>query len=387
MSGRTFNLSGYRYGFNGKENDIETVGTGEGTQDYGMRIYNPSLGKFLSVDPLQMEYPMLTPYQFASNSPIVGIDRDGLEIAHYSLTYSNGKPVLQLLGVQMRLAAATEDLLEAFGVDYTLNEYSGSIINGLSFKVFYDGAEFTFSTVGDVANFAKGGEEKAKAARAAYIAEQLMIAVAVTDLKQAELESEQALEGIDDSYYYYIKSEDRLATFLKVTNIQFLNSSGFNKVIFIKVKLRDRYLLEHFLFLENLNKSELILFNTEPDESKFDSLKKERLYSLFKIVENTQNNVLEAFLSSNSNYFTDAEINSKKRDVFLAYSENSHKFYFLSSEFPLFGINDFKKLVQDGSILSDSNQTKLKYATKKERRKTIEEITRNLKIEDFQISW
>lgn len=45
-----------------------------------MRIYNPNLGKFLSVDPLTDEYPELTPYQFASNSPIWGIDRDGEEL-------------------------------------------------------------------------------------------------------------------------------------------------------------------------------------------------------------------------------------------------------------------------------------------------------------------
>lgn len=47
--------------------------------DYGFRIYNPSIGKFLSVDPLTKSYPELTPYQFASNSPIANIDLDGLE--------------------------------------------------------------------------------------------------------------------------------------------------------------------------------------------------------------------------------------------------------------------------------------------------------------------
>ncbi len=68
----------YRYGFNGKENDNEVKGEGN-QQDYGMRIYDPRIGKFLSVDPLTAEYPMLTPYQFASNRPIDGIDQDGLE--------------------------------------------------------------------------------------------------------------------------------------------------------------------------------------------------------------------------------------------------------------------------------------------------------------------
>lgn len=73
MPGRAWNNS-YRYGFNGKENDAETS-----TQDYGMRIYNPILCKFFSVDPLSPKYPWLSPYQFASNSPIMGIDLDGGE--------------------------------------------------------------------------------------------------------------------------------------------------------------------------------------------------------------------------------------------------------------------------------------------------------------------
>ncbi len=64
--------------FNGKENDDEMYGD-DNEQDYGMRIYDPRLGRFLSVDPIARQYPELTPYQFASNSPISGVDLDGLE--------------------------------------------------------------------------------------------------------------------------------------------------------------------------------------------------------------------------------------------------------------------------------------------------------------------
>jgi RHS repeat-associated protein len=79
MPSRSFSASSYRYGFNGKEKDDETVATGGGTQDYGMRIYNPALGRFLSVDPISNQYPELSTYQFASNSPISAIDLDGGE--------------------------------------------------------------------------------------------------------------------------------------------------------------------------------------------------------------------------------------------------------------------------------------------------------------------
>jgi len=92
MVGRTYSASSYRYGFNGKEMDNEVKGTGN-SYDYGERIYDPRVVRFLSVDPLTKGYPMLTPYQFASNSPISGIDLDGLEYytIHVLIQEQNGK--------------------------------------------------------------------------------------------------------------------------------------------------------------------------------------------------------------------------------------------------------------------------------------------------------
>jgi hypothetical protein len=47
--------------------------------DYGFRIFNPRLAKFLSEDPLTKGYPMLSPYHYAHNNPVMFIDLDGLE--------------------------------------------------------------------------------------------------------------------------------------------------------------------------------------------------------------------------------------------------------------------------------------------------------------------
>ena len=71
--------SGYRYGFNGKEKDQDGEFGSNTHYDYGFRIYNPAIAKFLSVDPLSPQYPWYTPYQFAGNTPIQAIDLDGLE--------------------------------------------------------------------------------------------------------------------------------------------------------------------------------------------------------------------------------------------------------------------------------------------------------------------
>ncbi len=80
MPGRKYSAeSSYRYGFNGKENDNEVKGVEGSQQDYGFRIYDPRLGKFLSVDPLTKSYPWYSPYQFAGNKPIWAMDLDGKE--------------------------------------------------------------------------------------------------------------------------------------------------------------------------------------------------------------------------------------------------------------------------------------------------------------------
>ncbi len=88
MSGRKYTApsSSYRYGFNGKENDNEVKGEGN-QQDYGMRVYDPRLGKFLSVDPLIAKYPWYSPYHFAGNNPIRYIDLDGGEPQDPSANY------------------------------------------------------------------------------------------------------------------------------------------------------------------------------------------------------------------------------------------------------------------------------------------------------------
>ncbi|WP_344813453.1 RHS repeat-associated core domain-containing protein, partial [Chitinophaga oryziterrae] len=87
MPERGFSSSKYRYGFNGKENDNEVKGEGN-QQDYGLRVYDPRLGRFFSVDPLAPKYPELTPYQFASNTPMQAVDLDGGE-ANYII--QNGR--------------------------------------------------------------------------------------------------------------------------------------------------------------------------------------------------------------------------------------------------------------------------------------------------------
>jgi len=90
---------GYRFTFNGKEKDNEGMGGGGSTYDYGFRIYNAQLGKFLSVDPLTKKFPYYSPYQFSGNRPIACLDLDGLEDIYYMSSFISrmGAAVISLV--------------------------------------------------------------------------------------------------------------------------------------------------------------------------------------------------------------------------------------------------------------------------------------------------
>lgn len=66
----------YRHTFNGMEKDDEIKGKGN-SLDFGARVYDSRLGRFLSMDPKYRQLPYLSPYSYASNSPIFLIDDNG----------------------------------------------------------------------------------------------------------------------------------------------------------------------------------------------------------------------------------------------------------------------------------------------------------------------
>ncbi len=76
LAERTWQGSEYRYGYNSKERDNEINGFGN-AYDFGARIYNGRLGRWMSLDPLMQKYPSSSPFNFCLNNPILNIDPDG----------------------------------------------------------------------------------------------------------------------------------------------------------------------------------------------------------------------------------------------------------------------------------------------------------------------
>ncbi|HUM47857.1 MAG TPA: hypothetical protein PLD84_13080 [Chitinophagales bacterium] len=78
MPERSFSSEIYRFGFIGAENNNEISGTGN-SENHAFRSYDTRLGRYKSLDALSRDYPWNSPYAYAENRVIDGIDLEGLE--------------------------------------------------------------------------------------------------------------------------------------------------------------------------------------------------------------------------------------------------------------------------------------------------------------------
>jgi RHS repeat-associated protein len=77
LPGRTSNPESYRFGFNRQEKDDELNGGTGNSYDFGARLYDSRVGRFLSLDKFGSTYPEIAPYSFAGDNPINFIDFEG----------------------------------------------------------------------------------------------------------------------------------------------------------------------------------------------------------------------------------------------------------------------------------------------------------------------
>lgn len=90
--------------------------------DFGARIYDSRLGRWLSTDPLQAKYPSLSPYNFVNNRPIMYVDFDGRD---FGVIIDHEKKTII---IKATYYTTTKDLAEAQAAVNTWNDASGQYL-------------------------------------------------------------------------------------------------------------------------------------------------------------------------------------------------------------------------------------------------------------------
>ncbi len=141
-----YNSPDYRYGYNGKEKDSELKGEGN-SYDFGERMYDPRIARFLSIDPLTTKFPLFSPFLFAGNSPIFAIDKNGEYIYIVTKPDPLGKPVIR--------KATAEDLKDVPGFQGLYKTKSGQ---KLIDKYLNSESKDLYLTVKKIKNAKSGGD-------------------------------------------------------------------------------------------------------------------------------------------------------------------------------------------------------------------------------------
>jgi RHS repeat-associated protein len=80
LPGRNYNAVDYPNSFNGMRKDDEVYGSTGNSYDFGARMYDPRVGRWLALDPQSGKYPAFSPYAFVGNKPTIAVDPNGEEI-------------------------------------------------------------------------------------------------------------------------------------------------------------------------------------------------------------------------------------------------------------------------------------------------------------------
>ena len=125
LPGRNYSSSSYNYGFNGMRKDDEIHGATGTSYDFGARVYDPRIGKWLSLDPLAEKYPGTSPFVFAANSPIVTMDPNGGENVVYLVLLNPNSTKLSKNEAGYIAALATARLM-SMGLNTRVQVFEGN---------------------------------------------------------------------------------------------------------------------------------------------------------------------------------------------------------------------------------------------------------------------
>jgi RHS repeat-associated protein len=149
------------YKFTGHERDDEA----SLSIDYmNARTYDPVIGKFMQIDPLHMERPGLSPFNYVQNNPLLRVDPSGM-LDDYALDKNTGEiTLIRETDDDFDVLYATDEkgnIDESKSITVSKDDDGGSVLSDLSsgektVDTEYDGKTYT----GVVANTTNGSDAK-----------------------------------------------------------------------------------------------------------------------------------------------------------------------------------------------------------------------------------
>ena len=133
MPERNGSSDDYRYGFQGQEKDDEIKGEGN-SYDFGARIYDPRVGRWLSRDAFAFKYQDLSPYNYAANSPLLLIDVGGDSIWVTKSTSSDGK-ITKTIHVEVAIMNESDSNMDMCAI---ADGFERGLKDGLSVNNYWD---------------------------------------------------------------------------------------------------------------------------------------------------------------------------------------------------------------------------------------------------------
>lgn len=158
-----------KHKFNDKELQSEEFsdGTSLDEYDFGARYYDPQIGRWNGPDPMAEKFPNVSPYSYASNNPVLFVDKNG-KFIHLILKY--GINVAINIGIQMITSYMFDPDVHSWGDAWdeasvwdALWESASDMIGSRALRMAGDAIQGIFHYIDDVgfSNVSAGGLFKA----------------------------------------------------------------------------------------------------------------------------------------------------------------------------------------------------------------------------------